>query len=177
MADPSDIDNAKDQKQHASYFSGGTAEEEAPETRFEPVDIDLSMPEPKADGAPTAPDPAAQELRAQLNQARQQVDQANRVAMEQAQRANMAEQRAIGSTVGMIDQALEATNAAAANAKAKMQAALDAADHATAVQAQEELSDARHNLLRLQEQRAYVEQEARRPPPQAVPPRQLQGPG
>jgi hypothetical protein len=86
---------------------------------------------------------------------------ATRAAQEQSQRAAYAEQRAVGSTVGMIDSALENAQSVAANAKAKFQAALDAADHAVAAQAQEELSDARHNLLRLQEQRAMVEAQLR----------------
>jgi hypothetical protein len=176
MPDP-DNEALKVQNEHASYF-GADNEEEPPETRYDPVEIDLGQPEPKkgTDGQPApapAPDPAAAQLRAQLNEARQQTAMAQRAAMEQAQRAQEAEQRAMGSTVGMIDSALEAAQAAAANAKAKLHAALDAADHRTAAQANEEIADARHNLLRLQEQRAYVQAEAQRQP-QAVQPRQQQ---
>jgi hypothetical protein len=170
MPDPGD-DELKSQAEHRSYF-GTDNEEEPPESRYEPVEIDLGEPEPKKGAAgetPPPPDPAAAQLRAQLNEARQQTAMAQRQAMEQAQRAQDAEQRAMGSTVGMIDSALEAAQAAAANAKAKFQAALDAADHRTAAQAQEEMADARHNLLRLQEQRAYVEAEVRRPPQQIQP--------
>ena len=84
----------------------------------------------------------------------------------------------MGSTVGMIDSALETAQHTAANAKAKFQAALDAADHAVAAQAQEELSDARHNLLRLQEQRAMVDAQMRQPQqqPQQPQPQQPQQP-
>lgn len=87
--------------------------------------------------------------------------------MEASQRAQVAEQRVVGSTVSMIDLAMQAAQQEAANYKAEFQAALDAADHRAAAEAQEKLSDARHNLLRLQEQRAYVDAEARRPPQQA----------
>jgi hypothetical protein len=159
-----DDDNKRVQQEHGSYFSGTSNEEETPEQRYEPVEVDLGQPEPKQGEA--APDRGAEQLRAQLNQAREQTALAQRQAQELAQRAQFAEQRAIGSTVGMIDSALEAAQHQAVNAKAKFQAALDAADHATAAQAQEEMADARHNLLRLQEQRAIVEQQARQPQPQ-----------
>ena len=69
---------------------------------------------------------AAEELRAQLRQAQEQTAAMQRMAQEHAQRAALAEQRAMGSTVGMIESALDAAQQAAANARAKFQAALDA---------------------------------------------------
>ena len=155
-----DDDNAKVQKEHGSYFQASTEEEESPEARFDPIEVDLSKPDAKGGEKPDT-GAAAEELRAQLRQAQDAAAQAQRMANEQAQRAMAAEQRAAGSTVGMIDLALEAAQSVAANAKAKFQAALDAADHAVAAQAQEELSDARHNLLRLQEQRAMADAQFR----------------
>ena len=173
---PADDDELKKvQSEHSSYF-GSAAEEEPPETRFEPVEVDLSRPEPKKGAGGEEPqqralDTGAEELRSQLNQARAATQFAQQQALEAAQRAQIAEQRVMGSTVNMIDSALDAAQQASANAKAKFQAALDAADHKLAAEAQQELSDTRHNLLRLQEQRAMVEAEARRPPA-AVQPRQ-----
>ena len=160
---PDDDDGQQAQREHARMFSSGTEEESRPEDRYDPVVVDLEAEEPKGD---KAPDTGAKELRAQLAQQRNATQQAQQIAMEASQRAQLAEQRAIGSTVSMIDSALEAANQQAANFKAEFQAALDAADHRAAAEAQEKLSDARHNLLRLQEQRAYVEAESRRPPPQ-----------
>ena len=158
-----DDDNAKAQKEHGSYFQASTEEEDRPEARFDPIEVDLSRPEPKQGEKPDT-GAAAEELRNQLRQAQQAAAAATRAAQEQAQRAMVAEQRAAGSTVGMIDSALEVAQQTAANAKAKFQAALDAADHAVAAQAQEEMSDARHNLLRLQEQRAMVDAQMRQQP-------------
>jgi hypothetical protein len=160
-----DEDTAKSQKEHGSYFSASTEEEESPESRFEPVEVDLTQPEPKKGEAPGETRAAAEELRAQLRQAQNAAVAAQRMAQEQSQRAQFAEQRAMGSTIGMIDSALETAQVTAANARAKFQAALDAADSAAAAQAQEELHDARSNMQRLQEQRAYADAEARRPAP------------
>jgi hypothetical protein len=170
-----DDDPKKVQQDHGSYFSD-SGEESTPEDRFEPIEVNLSDPEPKRDKdgriveePRQQRDTGAEELRAQLAQARQQTLIAQQQAMEAAQRAQLAEQRVMGSTVSMIDSALDAANQASAAAEAKFQAALDAADHKAAATAQRELSDARHNLLRLQEQKAMVEAEARRPPqPQPI---------
>lgn len=161
-----DEDTAKAQKDHGSYFAASTQDDEGPETRYEPIEVDLSQPEPKKGETGRDTGAAAEELRAQLRQAQNAAQAAQRMAQEQSQRAALAEQRAQGSTVSMIDSALEAAQVTAANAKAKFQAALDAADSAAAAQAQEELSDARHNLLRLQEHRAMTAAEVRQPPPQ-----------
>lgn len=164
---PDDDDGQQAQREHARLFSNSTEEESRPEDRYEPVVVDLNeekKEEVKSDGAV--------ELRAQLNAQREATQFAQRQAMEAAQRAQFAEQQMRGSTVVAIDSALEAAQQQAANFKAEFQAALDAADHRAAAEAQEKLSDARHNLLRLQEQRAYVEAEARQPPPQQPPPQQ-----
>ena len=162
MAD--DDDSAQAQREHARMFSAGTEEESRPEDRYEPTVVDLNAEDRKEGGGKS--DTGAAELRAQLRAQQEATQYAQRQAMEAAQRAQVAEQRVVGSTVSMIDSALEAANQQAANYKAEFQAALDAADHRAAAEAQEKLSDARHNLLRLQEQRAYVDAEARRPPPQ-----------
>ena len=161
---PDDDDGQQLQRDHARMFSSGTEEESRPEDRYEPVVVDLDAEEPKK--GEQAPDTGAKELRAQLAAQRNATQQAQQIALEQSQRAQLAEQRAIGSTASMIDSALEAAQQQATNFKAEFQAALDAADHRAAAEAQEKLSDARHNLLRLQEQRAYVEAESRRPQPQ-----------
>jgi hypothetical protein len=167
----------KAQREHASSFQSSTAEEEPPETRYDPIEVDLNAPEPKKGESGRVeqrldPGPGADELRAQLRQAQEAAAAATRAAQEQSQRAMVAEQRAVGSTVGMIDSAIEAAQSASANAKAKFQAALDAADHAVAAQAQEEIADARHNLLRLQEQRSTVEAQLRQQ--QQAPPQRQQ---
>ena len=158
-----DEDGMQQQREHARMFSSGTEEESRPEDRYDPVVVDLNAEESEK-GAPKS-DGAAQ-LRAQLDQQRQATYQAQQIAIEAANRAQLAEQRVMGSTVNAIDSAMETAQQQAANFKAEFQAALDAADHRAAAEAQERLSDARHNLLRLQEQRAYVDAEARKPQPQ-----------
>ena len=145
-------------------FSSGTEEESRPEDRYEPTVVDLNAEDDKdrKEGG-GKPDTGAAELRAQLDAQRQATHQAQQMAAQAAQRAQYAEQQVRGSTVNAIDSALQAAEQQAANFKAEFQAALDAADHRAAAEAQEKLSDARHNLLRLQEQRAYVEAELRQP--------------
>lgn len=156
MADPKD----PDQLEHAKLFT----EDEPAEKRYEPVEVDLSQPERK-DGESRASDAGVDELQRQLDEQRGRTSQAEAAAREAAQRAEFAERRAMGASVSMIDSAIEAAERASAQAQAKFQASLDSADHRGAAQAQTELSDARHNLLRLQEQKAMVEAEAQRPPP------------
>ena len=161
---PDDDDGQQQQREHARMFSSGTEEESRPEDRYDPVVVDLNADDgKKGEGRP---DTAAAELRAQLAAQRNATQYAQQVAAEAHQRAQIAEQRVMGSTVSAIDSALQAAEQQALNFKAEFQAALDAADHRAAAEAQEKLSDARHNLLRLQEQRAYVDAEARRPLPQ-----------
>lgn len=169
---PDDDDGLQVQREHARMFAAGTEEESRPEDRYDPVVVDLNEEDQKKGEGKS--ETGAAELRAQLNAQRQATAEAQRVAVEAAQRAQIAEQRVMGSTVNAIDSALAAAQQEAANYKAEFQAALDAADHKAAAEAQEKLSDARHNLLRLQEQRAYVETEARRPQQRQQPqPQQL----
>jgi hypothetical protein len=163
MADDDDPDGKKAQQEHARMFAS-TEEESRAEDRFDPVVVDLTQEDDPKKGGGKSDTGAANELRAQLQAQREATLQAQRIAMEAAQRAQIAEQRVMGSTVSAIDSALEAAQQQAANFKAELQAALDAADHKAAVDAQEKFNDARHNLMRLQEQRAYVDAEARRQP-------------
>ena len=165
------------QREHARLFSSGTEEESRPEDRYEPTVVDLNAEDDKdrKEGG-GKPDTGAVELRAQLNAQRQATYQAQQMAAQAAQRAQYAEQQVRGSTVNAIDSALQAAEQQAANFKAEFQAALDAADHRAAAEAQEKLSDARHNLLRLQEQRAYVDAELRQPQQRQQPQPQQQQP-
>jgi hypothetical protein len=169
--DDGDDDGQQAQREHARMFSSSTEEESRPEDRYDPVVVDLNEEEGKKGEGKSD---GAAELRAQLNAQRAATLQAQQVAAEAAQRAQFAEQQMRGSTVTAIDSALEAAQHQAANLKAEFQAALDAADHRAAAEAQEKLSDARHNLLRLQEQRAYVDAEMRRPRQQPQPQQQQQ---
>jgi hypothetical protein len=177
MPPDDDPDGRKAQNEHARMFAS-TEEESRAEDRFDPVVVDLTQEDDPKKGGGKSDTGAANELRAQLQAQREATALAQRQAMEAAQRAQIAEQRVMGSTVSAIDSALEAAQQQAANFKAELQAALDAADHKAAVDAQEKFNDARHNLLRLQEQRAYVDAEARRQPqPQRQQPQpQLQQP-
>ena len=159
---PDDDDGQAVQREHARMFSAGTEEESRPEDRYDPVVVDLNAAEEK-ESKDGKSDNAAAELRAQLNAQRQATAQAQAMAQQAAQRAQYAEQQVRGSTLNAVDSALQAAEQQALNFKAEFQAALDAADHRAAAEAQERLSDARHNLLRLQEQRAYVDAEMRRP--------------
>ena len=166
-----DDDARKVQQEHSSYFA--PSPEERPEDRFEPVEVDLAAPEPKKDKdgqlvVEQQRDAGAEELRIQLAQARQQTFVAQQQAMEAAQRAQAAEQRMMGSTVSMIDSAIDAANQQSAAVSAKFHAALDAADHKAATEAQREQSLISANLLKLQEQKAMVEAEVRRPPQQQM---------
>ncbi len=170
---PDDDDGQSLQREHARMFSAGTEEESRPEDRYEPVVVDLEAEEGKKGEGKS--EIGARELRAQLDAQRQATELAQRQAIEASNRAQIAEQRAMGSTVSMIDSAIDAAQQQAANFKAEFQAALDAADHRAAAEAQEKISDARHNLLRLQEQRAMADAEARQPRQQPQP-RQEQQP-
>ena len=53
-----DDDNAKVQKEHGSYFQASTEEEDPPEARFDPIEVDLSRPKRRrARGRIPAPPP------------------------------------------------------------------------------------------------------------------------
>ena len=111
------------------------------------------------------PDPQAgvDELKIQFDReaaARQRAEQA---AAQALQRAQVAEARAGMAATGMVDSAIEAAVRASDQAAAKFTAAMDISDHRAAALAQVEIADARHNLLRLQEQKqALQDQEAQR---------------
>jgi hypothetical protein len=182
---PDDNENRQSHEEHARMFSAGTEEESRPEDRYEPITVNLAEEDDKTgkDGkteavAPRQQDRGIAELRAQLDQQMRATAEAQRVAVEASQRAQLAEQRVVGSTAHAIESAIAAADREAADYKAQFQAALDAADHKAAAEAQEKLSDARHNLLRLNEQKAYVEAEQRKQqqPRQQPQPQQRQQP-
>jgi hypothetical protein len=121
---------------------------------------------------PKPGDDPASELRRQLDQQRGLTERANRAAEQAMQRAAMAERNAGQANVHMVGSAIEAAERASQQAKDRFQACLDAGDHRGAADAQIALSDSRANLLRLQEQKAIIEEEARQPRQQPQPPPQ-----
>lgn len=163
-----DDDAEQAQREHARLFASGTEEAERPEDRYDPVVVDLTQEPPKPGESPR-PDTGAAELRAQLDAQRAATQQAQQMAMEASQRAQMAERQMMGSTLSAIDSAIAVAEQEAVNLRAHFQAALDAADHKAAAEVNERQSDVRANLLRLKEQRAYADAEARRPPQQPRP--------
>jgi hypothetical protein len=131
----------------------------------------LAPPTPPRAG-PVAPDPRDDpsiELRRQLDVQRGATQRAENAAREAMARANQAESRAGQASVHMVGSAIEAATRASDQARAQFQACLDAGDHRGAADAQIALSDARANLLRLQEQKAILEEDAARPRPQPQP--------
>lgn len=126
---------------------------------------------------PREPDQASMELMRQLNWQREQTQRAELAARDAYQRAAIAEQRSSSANVGMVDSAIGEAQRASEMAAARYHAALDAGDHRTAATAMLEAADTRHNLLRLQEQKAILEAEAsqraaqppQRPQPQPQP--------
>jgi hypothetical protein len=126
---------------------------------------------------PVTPDPRddpTAELRRQLDMQRGATERAERAARDAMNRANHAESRAGQASVHMVGSAIEAASRASDQARAQFQACLDAGDHRGAADAQIALSDARANLLRLQEQKAILEEESKRPQPQPPQPPQPQ---
>jgi hypothetical protein len=129
----------------------------------------LAPPNPPREGTrvvPTPGDDPTVELRRQLDMQRGQTERAERAARDAMARAAQAETRAGQASVHMVGSAIEAATRASDQARAQFQACLDAGDHRGAADAQIALSDARANLLRLQEQKAIIEEDAKRPPPQ-----------
>lgn len=134
---------------------------------------------PAAEPRPSQDDAAA-ELRRQLDLQRQATVRAEAAARDAVLRAAQAEHGRTAANVAMIDAAIDSAVRASSQAAARGQAALDLGDHKTAMEAQVELNDARHNLLRLQEQKAMVEedirlqrQQAQQPQPRQQPPQQF----
>ena len=174
---PRNVRDERGMQERAAGFRGDTSDE----ISYDPVEVDLSEPAPekpvagkKEDVRPIEPRAAPrlakperesgiEELQRQLAQQREATRSAQTQAMELGQRASMAEQRAAASTVGMIDSAISEAQRASAMAAGKYESAMATGDYRTASSAQIEIADARHNLLRLQEQKAIVESE---PPPQ-----------
>jgi hypothetical protein len=137
----------------------------------------LAPPNPPREGTrvvPTPGDDPSAELRRQLDQQRGATQRAEAAAREAMARAAQAETRAGQASVHMVGSAIEAAQRASDQARAQIQACLDAGDHRGASDAQIALADARANLLRLQEQKAIIEEDAKRPPQQPQPPQQSQ---
>jgi hypothetical protein len=124
-------------------------------------------PQPPREGAraPVTRDDPAAELRRQLDQSRDATRRAEDAARQAMARAAQAETQVGRANVHMVGAAIEAAQRASDQAQAQMHAFLDAGDHRAAAAAQVALADARANLLRLTEQKAIIEEDARRPPP------------
>jgi hypothetical protein len=127
-------------------------------------------PPPPRDTPRPDPQEGIDELRAQYDREAEARRRAEQAATQALQRAQMAEARYGQAASGMIDSAIEAAVRASDQAAAKFAASMDISDHKAAAQAQIEISDARANLHRLQEQKQMLaDQEAQRrnaPPPQ-----------
>jgi hypothetical protein len=141
---------------------------------------EIASPPPRAPpnpppAGPVTPDPRddpSNELRRQLDQQRGATERAERAARDAMARAQQAESRVGQANVHMVGSAIEAASRASDQARAQFQACLDAGDHRGAADAQIALADARANLLRLQEQKAIIEEDAKRPPPPLPPAQQ-----
>ena len=155
--------------------------------QYEPKEIVLDgAPAPSKDGSPmpvapalaSPPEPGltdegAAELKRQLDVATQARQRAEQAARAERDRAIMAERTTIAVSSSAIDQAISAAQEASKTTKANIKAAMIAGDFDKAADLQEEMADQRANLLRLQEQKQYVEQQARMPPQrQEAPPPQ-----
>lgn len=118
-------------------------------------------PPPQPGAPPSQRGDAAAELRRQLDASRQAAMRAEAIARDAVLRAAQAEQGRSAANIGMLDSAIESGQRASHQARLKFEAALNIGDHKSAADAQVELNDARANLLRLQEQRALIEEETR----------------
>ena len=127
----------------------------------------VAPPQPPREGerAPERREDPAAELRRQLDQQRDATRRAENAAREAINRAAQAETQVGRANVHMVTAAIEAAQRASDQAQMQMQAFLDAGDHRAAAATQVAQMDARANLLRLQEQKAIIEEDARRPPP------------
>ena len=112
-------------------------------------------------------DPIA-ELRRQLDTERDSRSRAEQAARDAAARADQAERSAGVSTVNAIDMAIDAQTRAAAAAKERMTAMLDAGNHKEFADAQEAFNTAQYDLLRLREQKVTADQQVRQPPRQQL---------
>jgi hypothetical protein len=143
---------------------------------------EIASPPPRAPpdpprAGPVTPDPREDpsiELRRQLDLQRGATERAERAAREAMARANAADARVGQANVHMVGSAIEAATRASDQARSQMEACLNAGDHRGAADAQIALADARANLLRLAEQKAILEEDARRPPQPPQAPQQPQ---
>jgi hypothetical protein len=119
-------------------------------------------PNPPRDAPRGRPEEGVDELRSQMDRERAMRERAEQAAAQALARANNAEQRYGVAASGMIESAIEAATRQSDQAQVRYVAALDISDHQAAAKAQTELSDARYNLLRLQEQKQNFEAEAER---------------
>ncbi len=97
------------------------------------------------------------ELRAQLKAYDDRAKAAERSATEARGQLSALSRNASDATLGMIVSSIESVTGASATARGDYQRAMEAGDYAKAAEAQERMTDARANLLRLQERKAEVE--------------------
>jgi hypothetical protein len=130
-------------------------------------------PNPPQETPLARPEDGLEELERQLNREREARERAEQAALQAMQRAQVADQRYGQAASGMIDSAIEAAARQSDQAEAAFAAAMDIGDHKIAAKAQTAIADARANLLRLQEQKQMIAEEAERakraPPPRLEP--------
>lgn len=97
------------------------------------------------------------ELKKQLTSFRQRAEAAERAARESEGRVAAVSRNAIDANLNMIVSSIETAKGASGTAKADYQRAMEAGDYAKAAEAQEQMADARANLLRLQERKSEME--------------------
>ena len=127
----------------------------------------IAPPPPPREGerVPVSREDPSAELRRQLDQQRDATRRAENAARDAMNRAAQAETQIGRANVHMVTSAIEAAQRASDQAQMQMHAFLDSGDHRGAAAAQVAVADARANLLRLQEQKAIIEEVAKRPPP------------
>ena len=122
----------------------------------------------KAEGAATdATAEGAEELKRQLEAAKQRTSQLEQAARGAQDRAVFAERRAIQSDYGMVEQAIAAAQQESGQARALWADAMTRGDYAKAAEYQERQADIRNNLFALQQQKSYIEAQARAPASEA----------
>lgn len=116
-------------------------------------------PNPPRETPRSRPGEGVSELNRQLEIERAAKERAERDAAQALARASQAEARYGQAAAISIDSAMEAASRQSEQAQARYIAALDISDHPAAAKAQAELSDARFNLMRLQEQKQIVHED------------------
>jgi hypothetical protein len=119
-------------------------------------------PDPPRDTPRARPEEGVDELQRQLARERDQRVRAEQAAAQALQRAQQSDARYGQAATGMIDAAMSEAARASDQAENAFAAAMDIGDHRTAAKAQTALADARANLLKLQEQRQMLQDEAAR---------------